>query len=139
MGVSRFDSDTRPAFLIYSIAMLANDTVDLAVDFAIAAARAHEAEDERAVVTQVCRLAIAAGTATGELAWLAEELERGEATDPEIAVAGAAITALQSSLLAVAGAVQELRGGPEVAEAAETLRLSALALDDLLPAYQPAS
>jgi hypothetical protein len=51
-----------------------------------------------------------------------------------------AITGLQASLLAIAAAVQDLadRGGPgEALASADALRSAALALDELLPAYQP--
>ena len=52
-----------------------------------------------------------------------------------------AITGLQASLLAIAAAVQEVAEGGGPAEAfasADALRNAALALDELLPAYQPA-
>jgi methyl-accepting chemotaxis protein len=141
-GVSRFSPETeRPAYLVASIVALANHTTTLAVDSAVAAARAEESGDPRKVAEQVSRLAVGAGVATGEIAWLAQELELTTALDAEIATAGVAITGLQASLLAIAAAVQEVADGGGPAEAfasADGLRTAALALDELLPAYQPA-
>ena len=95
----------------------------------------------RGVAEQVSRLAVGASVATGEIAWLAQELDLTSALDVEIATAGVAITGLQASLLAIAAAVQEVAeaGGPgEAFASADALRNAALALDELLPAYQPA-
>jgi hypothetical protein len=139
--VPRFSSDIeRPAYLVSAIVALANQTTTLAVDSAIAAARAEAAGDPRTVTEQVSRLAVAAAVATGEIAWLAQELDRTSASDGEIAAAGLAVTGLQASLLSIAAAVQGLagHGGPgEAFAAAEALRTAALALDELLPSYQP--
>jgi hypothetical protein len=139
--VTRFSSDIdRSAFLVSSIVELANHTTTLAVDSAIEAVRAEESGDVRRLAEHVSRLAVAAGVATGEIAWLAHELEISRALDMEIATAGVAITGLQASLLAIAGAVQEVAdagGPPEASSAAGALRTAALSLDELLPAYQP--
>ncbi len=140
--MSRFSPDPdRPAYLVASIVALANHATALAVDSAVEAARAEQAGDVRGVSEQVGRLAVGAGVATGEIAWLAQELDLTSALDVEIATAGVAITGLQASLLAIAAAVQEVAeaGGPAEAYAsADALRNAALALDELLPAYQPA-
>jgi methyl-accepting chemotaxis protein len=139
--VPRFSSDIqRPAYLISAIVALANQTTTLAVDSAIEAARAEAAGDPRRVAEQVSRLAVGAAVATGEIAWLAQELDLTPASDGEIAAAGLAITGLQASLLSIAAAVQQVahNGGPgEAFAAAEALRNAALALDELLPSYQP--
>jgi methyl-accepting chemotaxis protein len=138
--VSRFSTETTR--LVASIAALGNQTTALAVDAAMTAATADAQGRTDAVVEQVCRLAVAAGVATGEIAWLANELEQANAPQDQIDAAGTAVTSLQSSLLNVAAAVQEVadHGAPqEVFASADALRLSALRLDDLLPAYQPSA
>jgi methyl-accepting chemotaxis protein len=139
--VPRFSPDIqRPASLISAIVALANQTTTLAVDSAIEAAHAEAAGDPRTVAEQVSRLAVGAAVATGEIAWLAQELDRTPASDGEIAAAGLAVTGLQASLLSIAASVQEVadKGGPaEAFSAAEALRDAALALDELLLSYQP--
>jgi methyl-accepting chemotaxis protein len=141
--VTRFSSDLdRSASLVRSIVELANHTTMLAVDSAVEAARAEADGNVRRVAEQVSRLAVGAGVATGEIAWLANELEISQPLDVEIATAGVAITGLQASLLAIAGAVQEVAdagGPPEANSAAGALRNAALSLDELLPAYQPSN
>jgi hypothetical protein len=140
-GVTRFSPDfDRSAYLVHSIVALANHATTLAVDLAVEAARAEEAGDPRGIAEHVSRLAVGAGVATGELAWLAHELELSQPRDAEIATAGVAITGLQASLLAIAAAVQAVAdgGGPgEALASADAVRNAALALDELLPAYQP--
>jgi hypothetical protein len=140
-GVSRFSLQTdRPAYLVTSIVALTNRTTTLAVDSAVAAAQAEKAGDVLGVAEQVSRLAVGAGVATGEIGFLAQELELTDALDMQIDTAGVAITGLQASLLAIAAAVQEVAdaGGPgEAFASADALRNAALTLDDLLPAYQP--
>jgi hypothetical protein len=119
---------------------LANHTTTLAVDSAVEAAHAEQTGNPRGVAGHVSRLAVAAGVATGEIAWLAQELELSRPLDAEIATAGVAITSLQASLLAIAAAVHQIAesGGPaEAFASAEALRIAALTLDELLPAYQP--
>jgi hypothetical protein len=139
--VTRFSPQiARSAYLVTSIVALANHTTTLAVDAAVEAAQAEEAGDLRRVAEQVSRLAVSAGVATGEIAWLANELEISDALHVEIITAGVAITGLQASLLAIASAVQEVAeaGGPaEASASANALRTAALTLDELLPAYQP--
>ena len=139
--MSRFSLQTdRPAYLVTSIVALANHTTTLAVDSAVAAAHAEEAGDVRGVAEQVSRLAIGAGVATGEIAFLAQELDLTDALAVQIDTAGVAITGLQASLLAIAAVVQDVAeaGGPgEAFASADALRNAALTLDDLLPAYQP--
>ena len=139
--VPRFSPDTdHVASLVSSIVALANQTTTLAVDSAIEAARAEEAGAQRAVAQHVSRLAVGAAVATGEIAWLAQELDATPAGDDQIAAAGLAVTGLQASLLSIAAAVQEAadKGGPSVAyTAAEAIRNAALSLDELLPSYQP--
>jgi hypothetical protein len=139
--VTRFSPDIdRSASLVTSIVALANHTTTLAVDSAIEAVRAEQGGDRRGVAEQVSRLAVGAGVATGEIAWLAHQLDLSHPLDVEIATAGVAITGLQASLLAIAAAVQavaEADGPAEAFASAQALRTAALALDELLPAYQP--
>jgi hypothetical protein len=140
-GVTRFSSDIdRSAYLVSSIVALANHATTRAVDSAVEAAHAQQAGDPRGVAAHVSRLAVVAGVAGGEIAWLAQELELSRPLDAEIATAGVAITGLQASLLAIAAAVHEMAesGGPaEAFASAGALRNAALTLDELLPAYQP--
>jgi hypothetical protein len=141
-GVTRFSSHIdRSAYLVTSIVALANHATTLAVDLAVEAARAEQAGSVREVAENVSRLAVGAAVATGEITWLAQELELSHPLDVEIATAGVAITGLQASMLAIAAAVQQVAesGGPaEAIAAADAMRNAALTLDDLLPAYQPA-
>jgi methyl-accepting chemotaxis protein len=140
--VTRFRPDlSRSEYLVASIVGIAEQTTTLAVESALEAAHADVAGKPTVVVEQVCRLAVGAGVATGELAWLAHELDASPAGKEDITTAGAAITGLQSLLLTVAAAVHELAdaGAPaEIYASAKALRTAALQLDDLLPAYQPA-
>lgn len=140
--VSRFSFETdRAAYLVSSIVALANQTTELAVDSAIEAAHAEAAGNLPIVAEQVCRLAVGAAVAAGEIGWLAHELDLTPAGDSVLAAAGLAVTGLQASLLSIAAAVQEVaeKGGPgEAYAAAEALRNAALTLDELLPSYQPA-
>ena len=139
--MTRFSSNIdRSTYLVSSIVQLANHTTTLAVDTAVEAARAELDGNQRRIAEEVSRLAVASGVATGEIAWLAHELEISQPLDVEIATAGVAITGLQASLLAIAGAVQDVAdaGGPaEAYSAAGALRNAALSLDELLSAYQP--
>jgi hypothetical protein len=130
-------SHQNPNQLVATIVALANHAATLAVDEAMDAAHAERAGRSERFAAHVSRIAVGAAVATGEIAWLAGELERSEALDFEIATAGLAITNLQASLLAIATAVQGVtEAGPGV-EAAAALRTAALTLDELLPAYQP--
>jgi hypothetical protein len=141
--VTRFSADIdRSAYLVSSIVQLANHATTLAVDSAVEAARAETDGNMTRVVEHVSRMAVGAGVATGEIAWLAHELELSNPLEMEIATAGVAITGLQASLLAIAAGVQAVAdaGGPaEVHSAAVALRNAALSLDELLPAYQPSN
>jgi methyl-accepting chemotaxis protein len=136
-GMSRFYSELD---LVASIKSLAMQATTLAVDSIIEAGRADLGGDPAAAAEHVRRLAVGIGVATGEIAWFAAELDASTAGEDLIAAAGTAITGLQSSLLSIAGAVQEIAdaGGPaEIFASAEALRTSALRLDELLPSFQP--
>ena len=96
--------------------------------------------DTTEVVDHVCRLAVSAGVATGEIAWLVGELESAGTDADVLAEAGVAVAGMESCTRAVAQAVQELadRGGPaEIASSAEALRRVSLQLTALLPRLQP--
>ena len=138
----RFSPDPdRPEDLLASIVALAEQTSRLALDSAMAAAQADALGKVTVVVEHVCRLAVGAGVATGEIAWLAGELESARANADQRAQAGVAISGAQSSLLAVAFAIQDVAdtGGPvEVRSSAEALQRAALQLEDLLTGLAPA-
>jgi hypothetical protein len=131
----RFSTDLdRGEQLAGSIVALADRTGAAAVDAIFEAVRACSAGNAPAAAEHTRRLAVDAGVATGEIGWLATELDAATTDHGLIEVAGVAIAGLQSSLLSIAGAVQETTGDGSTAV---TLRLAALQLDELLPAYQP--
>jgi methyl-accepting chemotaxis protein len=133
--MSRF-TPHRPDHLVASIVALAEQSNRLALDAAMEAARADAAGATDTVVNQICRLAVGAGVATGELVWLVTELE-SVTDDPELLQeAGVAVSGMESCLIAIAHAVQEVadRGAPvEVTSAAQALHRVGLQLHDLLP------
>jgi methyl-accepting chemotaxis protein len=139
--VPRFSPDpSRPDDLLASIVALTERTTKLALDSATEAAQADALGKVTVVVEQVCRLAVGAGVAAGEIGWLVTELEAAGANGDQLAQAGVAIAGLQSSMLSVACAVQEfsISGGPlELRSSAEALRRSALQLDDRLTELYP--
>ena len=104
------------------------------------AARSDTLGNVSLVVEQVCRLAIGAGVATGEVAWLVGELEAAQPNDDQIAEAAVAVSGMQSCISAVAHTVAEVgdRGGPtEIHSSAEALRRVAAQLEGLLTRLQP--
>jgi methyl-accepting chemotaxis protein len=142
--VSRFSPNpNRPDHLVASVVALSEQTNNLVLEAAMAAARADARDETAEVVDQVCRLAVSAGVATGEIAWLVGELEVAAGGDADtLAEAGVAVAGMESCTRAVAQAVQELadRGGPaEIASSAEALRRVSLQLTALLPRLQPVS
>jgi hypothetical protein len=137
--MSRFYSELD---LVASIASLATQATTLAVDSIIEASRADINGDAVAAAEQIQRLAAGVGVAAGDIAWFAAELDASTAAEDLIAVAGSAITGLQSSLLSIAGAAQEIAdagGADEIYASADALRTTALRLDELLPSFQPAA
>ena len=79
--MSRFTPNhNRPEHLVASIVALAEQSNRLALDAAMEAARADAPGRIAVVVDQVCRLAVGAGVAGGEIAWLVGELESLEPT-----------------------------------------------------------
>jgi hypothetical protein len=137
--MSRFYSELDLVVSIKSIAMKATTQ---AVDSIIEAGRADLSGNSDAAADHIHRLAAGIGVAAGEIAWFAAELDASTAAEDLIAVAGTAITGLQSSLLSIAGAVQEIAdtsGSEEILASAEALRTTALQLDELLPSFQPAA
>jgi hypothetical protein len=134
--VPRFSPDPeRPEDLLASIVALTEQTSRLALDSALEAAQADALGKVTVVVEHVCRLAVGAGVATGEIAWLAGELASAGADADQHAQAAVAIAGAQSSLLAVAFAIQDVAdtGGPlEIASSAEALQRAALGLEELL-------
>jgi methyl-accepting chemotaxis protein len=139
--VPRFSPDpSRPDDLLASIVALSEQTTKLALESAMEAAQADALGKLTVVVEQVCRLAIGAGVAAGEIGWLLTELEASGADDVQLAEAHVAIADLQSSMLSVGFAVQEFAssGGPlELSSSAETLHRAALQLEDRLAGLQP--
>jgi methyl-accepting chemotaxis protein len=133
---------TRPDDLLASIVALTERTTKLALDSATEAAQADALGKVTVVVEHVCRLAVGAGVAAGEIGWLVSELGSSGADGDQLAQAGVAIAGLQSSMLSVACAVQEFStsGGPvELRSSADALRRSALQLDARLVELHPAA
>ena len=127
----------RPEDLLASIVALSEQTSRLALDSALEAAQADALGKVTVVVEHVCRLAVGAGVACGEIAWLAGELLSAGANADQRAQAGVAISAAQNSLLDVAFAIQDVAdaGAPlEVRSSAEALQRTALGLEELLAA-----
>mgnify|MGYP001179525843 CR=1 FL=1 len=138
--MSRF-THSRPEQLVASIVALAEQSNRLALDAAMEAARAEADGATDSAVDQICRLAVGAGIATGEVAWLATELESAAADTTTLQEAAVAVSGMQSCLIAVAHSVQEVadRGAPvEVTSAAQALHRVGEQLDDLIPRLQPA-
>jgi methyl-accepting chemotaxis protein len=138
---NRFSSHrSRPDHLVASIVALAEQTNRLALDSAMEAARADSLGKVPSVVDQVCRLAVGAGVAAGEVAWLVSELEGAEPSEAQLSEAGVAVAGMQSCTTSVAFAVEELamRGGPtEIGASAEALRRVAAQLASLQLRLQP--
>jgi methyl-accepting chemotaxis protein len=139
--VPRFQTPkNRPDQLVASIVALAEQTNRLALDAAMEAARADSLGKVTVVVDQVCRLAVGAGVAAGEVAWLISELEGAAPSEQQLSEAGVAVAGMQSCMTSVAFAVQDVadRGGPtEIRASAEALRRVALQLADLQQRLQP--
>jgi methyl-accepting chemotaxis protein len=142
-GVLTLSNDrNRADHLLASIVAISEQTCKLVLEAAMEAARADACGKVSVVVEQVCRLAVGAGVATGEIAWLVGELDIAAPDAEQQAQVGAAIAGLQISMLAMSHAVQELAdfGAPvEIGHSAESLRRSGLQLEDLLPAFYPAA
>src|SRR5690349_15942624 len=139
--MSRFTPNHhRPDHLVASIVALAEQSNRLALDAAMEAARADATGRTPVVVDQICRLAVGAGVAGGEIAWLVGELEAATVDPDHLNEAGVAIAGMESCIVAVATAVQELGekgSGPiEIVASAEALRRVADQLASLLPRLQ---
>ena len=137
--MSRF-TPNRPEHLVGSIVALAEQSNRLALDAAMEAARADAQGRTTTVVDQICRLAVGAGVSAGEVVWLVSELETAADDPQQLQEAGVAVAGMESCLIAVAHAVQEVadRGAPvEVTSSAEALRRVSAQLAELLPRLQP--
>lgn len=138
--MSRF-TPNRPDHLVASIVALAEQSNRLALDAAMEAARADQQGHTATVVDQICRLAVGAGVSAGEIVWLVTELESATEDLGQLAEAGVAVAGMESCMIAVTEAVQEVadRGAPvEVSSSAEALRRVSAQLAELLPRLQPA-
>jgi methyl-accepting chemotaxis protein len=139
--VPRFSPNpNRPDHLVASIVALSEQTNRIALESAMEAARADSLGNASLVVEQVCRLAVGAGIATGEITWLVGELEAASPTSDQLGEAAVAVSGLQSCMSAVTHAINEVaeRGGPsEIDSSAEALRRAAVQLDGLLMRLQP--
>jgi methyl-accepting chemotaxis protein len=139
--VPRFSPNpNRPEHLVASIVALAEQTNRLALESAMEAARADSLGKVTSVVEHVCRLAVGAGVAAGEVSWLVSELEASHPSEAQVGEAAVAVAGMQSSMSAVAFAVADVagRGGPtEIASSAEALRRVAAQLEGLLNRIQP--
>ena len=130
----------RPEYLVASIVALSEQTNRLALESAMEAARADSLGGLNSVVGQVCRLAVGAGVAAGEIASLVAELEAGEPSEDQLGEVAVAVAGMQSCMSAVAFAVGEVaeRGGPdEIGSSADALRRVAVELENLLGRIQP--
>jgi methyl-accepting chemotaxis protein len=139
--VPRFSPNpNRPEHLVASIVALSEQTNRLALESAMAAARADSLGKVTSVVEQVCRLAVGAGVSAGEIAWLVGELESSHPTANQLAEAAVAVAGMQSCMSAVTHAVTEVaeNGGPtEISSSAEALQRVAAQLEGLLNRIQP--
>jgi methyl-accepting chemotaxis protein len=139
--VPRFSPNpNRPGHLTASIVALSEQTNRLALEAAMAAARAESLGNVADVVEQVCRLAVGTGVAAGEIAWLVGELESSQPSDDQTAEAAVAVSGMQSCMSAVAYAISDVadRGGPiEIGASAEALRRVAGQLEGVLKRLQP--
>ena len=137
----RFSSHhNRPDHLVASIVALTEQTNRLALDSAMDVARADSLGKVTLVVERVCRLGVGVGVAAGELAWLVGELEGSGPSAEQLAEAGVAVAGMQSCIVSVAFAVEEVAegGGPtEVGSSAEALRRVAEQLEGLQLRLQP--
>src|SRR5689334_25091017 len=107
--MSRFIPNyNRPDHLVASIVALAEQSNRLALDSAMEAARADAAGRTTVVVDQICRLAVGAGVASGEIAWLVGELEGSGASPEQRNEAGVAVAGMENCMLTVPRAVEEL-------------------------------
>src|SRR5689334_3343656 len=135
--MSRFTPNhNRPDHLVASIVALAEQSNRLALDAAMEAARADATGRATVVVDQICRLAVGAGVAGGEIAWLVGELTTFTTEIEHLSEAGVAVAGMESCMVAVATAVQELadKGAPiEITASAEALRRVADQIGALLP------
>jgi len=137
--MSRF-APNRPDHLVASIVALAEQSNRLALDAAMEAARADAQGRTTTVVDQICRLAVGAGVSAGEVVWLVSELEAATEDHEQLSEAGVAVAGMESCMIAVSEAVQEVadRGAPvEVTSSAEALRRVSAQLAELLPRLQP--
>ena len=137
--MSRF-TPNRPEHLVASIVALAEQSNRLALDAAMEAARADAQGRTTTVVDQICRLAVGAGVSAGEVVWLVSELEAATDDHEQLSEAGVAVAGMESCMIAVSEAVQEVadRGAPvEVTSSAEALRRVSAQLAELLPRLQP--
>ena len=131
--MSRF-TPNRPEHLVASIVALAEQSNRLALDAAMEAARADSQGRTTVVVDQICRLAVGAGVSAGEVVWLVSELESATEDHGQLAEAGVAVAGMESCLIAVTEAVQEVadRGAPiEVTSSAQALERVGLQLTEL--------
>jgi len=138
--MSRFTPNhNRPDHLVASIVALVDQTNRLALDSAMEAARADATGRTTVVVDQICRLAVGAGVAGGEIAWLVGELETASPEAEQLSEAGVAVAGMENCMIAVARAVEDLavEGVPvEIVSAAEALRRVGEQLAQLLPRLQ---
>ena len=131
---------SRPEHLVASVVALAEQTNRLALRAAMEAARADSLGKAPLVVEQACRLAVGAGVATGEIAWLVGELEASEPSARQLAEAAVAVAGIHTCMEAVSQAVQEVadrRAPTEVVASAEALRRISRQLEDLEHRIQP--
>jgi methyl-accepting chemotaxis protein len=139
--VPRFSPNPNPPeHLVASIVALSEQSNRLALESAMEAARADALGKVSSVVEQVCRLAVSAGVASGEISWLVAELEASQPTADHLGEVAVAVSAMQTCMSAVAFTIAKVaaRGGPaEITSSADALGRVATQLEDLLNRIQP--
>ncbi|MDA0182070.1 hypothetical protein OJ997_17325 [Solirubrobacter phytolaccae] len=123
-----------PSEVLDAIVSLTELTTAFAVQSAMEAGRHDAYGDPQRAEASLAELAKGADAATGEVAWLVEELDTADLDRDQRADAAIAIAGLQQTMVSAASAVQETGAFDETAVA---LRRSAEYLDGPLAAVRP--
>ncbi|MDA0172682.1 hypothetical protein OJ998_26505 [Solirubrobacter taibaiensis] len=123
-----------PSEVLDAIVALTELTTTLAVETAMEAGRHDAYGDPEVASARLTQLATGAGVATGEVAFLAEELDCTAVDDDQRADAAVAIAGLQATMASAAIAVQQTG---RFRDSATALRRSAEYLDGPLAVVRP--
>lgn len=123
-----------PSEVLDAIVSLTEITTAFAVESAMEAGRAHAYGDPDVAGPRLAQLATGAGVATGEVAWLVEELDAIDVNADQRADAALAIAGLQHTMATAASAVHETG---RFQDSATALRRSAEYLDGPLSTVRP--